>query len=144
MTDADARSAAAPSEVLPVTAGDGATSEARVFAPRTEAEHAILFMPAMGTPARAYDRFGAALAARGVGVVLGDHRGTGSSALRASRKVDFGYAEMLERDWPALVAILASRFPRARAIVGGHSLGGQLAMLHVARAGGPEDVALVA
>ena len=108
----------------------------------------LLWLPALGVAARHYLPFAEALAARGVAVWLHEWRGHGSSTLRAGRRVDWGYRTLLEQDLPhALAAALgggesdlgnpahgdgdapAGRVPR---IVGGHSLGGQLAALALA------------
>jgi predicted alpha/beta hydrolase len=123
-------------ETLTVTSSDGETVSARVFEPAKAPREALLFMPAMGAAARTYDRFGTELARLGVGVLTGDHRGTGSSTLTARRGVDFGYADLLERDWPALIAAARARFPGARLHLGGHSLGAHLASLYLGRAPG--------
>ena len=50
------------------------------------------------------------------------------------RRQDWGYAELLGRDLPASEAAIAERFPDAERIVGGHSLGGQLACCRLALA----------
>ncbi len=121
-----------------MSSSDGATVEMRVFAPELDGAsavgHALMWMPAMGVPARAYDRFAKELAQLGVGVAVGDHRGTGSSSVQPRRNTDFGYADMLERDWPPLLAAARKRFGSAKLHLGGHSLGGQLAAIYAGRA----------
>jgi len=110
----------------------------------------LLWLPALGVAARHYLPFAEALAARGVAVWLHEWRGHGSSTLRAGRRVDWGYRTLLEQDLPlAFAAALgdgeretghdiaargqgdAPTSPPPR-IVGGHSLGGQLAALALA------------
>ncbi len=91
----------------------------------------LLWMPALGVAARHYIPLAEALAARGIAVFLHEWRGNGSSSVRASRSSDWGYLELLE-DLNAsgdAVSIHAPQLPR---IVGGHSLGGQLACIHAA------------
>ncbi len=83
----------------------------------------------MGMPARHYLPFAEALAAQGVGVVLHEWRGIGSSNRRAGRRDDWGYRELLQDDLAAGMATLRQRWPRVRHSVGGHSLGGQLGPL---------------
>lgn len=86
----------------------------------------LLWLPALGVSARNYEAFADALAAQGVSVFLHEWRGNGSSSLRPSRTQDWGYREILEQDLPAsLVQVPADA--AAPLIVGGHSLGGQLA-----------------
>jgi predicted alpha/beta hydrolase len=89
-------------------------------------ERVLVWLPALGVPARTYETFATELARRGVGVVVHEWRGFGSSAWRASRRCDWGYRELLALDIPATRAVAASHFGRVD-ILGGHSLGGQLA-----------------
>ena len=100
----------------------------------------LLWLPALGVAARHYLPFAQALAARGVAVFVHEWRGHGSSTLRAGHGVDWGYRELLVQDIPASQAaverILSGSPPR---IVGGHSLGGQLACCRLALAPGAAD-----
>lgn len=122
---------AAPDSIVPVVSTDGVSSELRVF--RTEgAEETVLVSPAMGVPARYYDPFARALASEGVSVVVADHRGTGSSSVSARRGVDFGYVDMLERDWPVQLETVRALTEPSRLALLGHSLGGQLGALYLA------------
>lgn len=95
----------------------------------------LMFMPAMGTRARYYTGFGAAMALAGVNFACFDWRGIDSSSHRASRALDFGYRHLLELDYPAALRALHERLPQAaaRTFIGGHSLGGQLSTLFAAR-----------
>ena len=86
----------------------------------------LLWLPALGVSARNYEAFADALAAQGVSVFLHEWRGNGSSSLRPSRDQDWGYREILEQDLPASLAALRLH-GNAPLIIGGHSLGGQLA-----------------
>jgi len=122
-----------PADTLSLTATDGHRFEAALYrAARAEAP-LLLFLPALGTPARVYRGFAAALAGQGVHVCVPDWRGMASSSLRASRANDHGYRELVETDAAAVMDALASRFPGAPLWVGGHSLGGQLSTLVAAR-----------
>lgn len=87
----------------------------------------LLWLPAMGIAARHYLPFAEALAARGIAVFVHEWRGNGHSNLRADRRHDWGYRELLTVDLPASEAAVAQQLPDAGRIVGGHSLGGQLA-----------------
>lgn len=95
----------------------------------------LMFMPAMGTRARYYNGFGAAMAQAGVSFASFDWRGIDTSSQRASRALDFGYRHLVEHDFPAALRVLHERLPQAaaRTFVGGHSLGGQLSALFAAR-----------
>lgn len=93
----------------------------------------LLWLPALGVAARHYIPLAEALAARGVAVFLHEWRGNGSSSARARRGSDWGYRELLG-DINAssdTVSTHAHAIPR---IVGGHSLGGQMACMHAALA----------
>ena len=90
----------------------------------------LLWLPAMGIAARHYLPFAQALCERGIAVFVHDWRGNGSSSLRPSRSVDWGYRELLELDLPTTLAAMRARMgrhARVPARIGGHSLGGQLA-----------------
>jgi len=118
--------------VLPLAMADGARAELLCVAPDGEPRAAVYWLPAMGVPAKHYLPLAAALAARGVAVALHEWRGIGSSSLRAGRRSDWGYRELLEIDLPAGFAAMRARWPQARPWLGGHSLGGQLACLYAA------------
>lgn len=110
---------------LPVAAidGHGWTLLARI---PEQARASLLWVPALGVAARHYLPFADALAARGIAVFLHEWRGIGSSSLRADRKHDWGYRELLLHDLPASDAA-ARKLADTPRIIGGHSLGGQLA-----------------
>ncbi len=130
----------APIETLAIESADGARTAASVFAHENSNAPVIIIWPAMGVSARFYQSFAQELM-RGasVHVVTPDLRGIGASSLRASRKVDFGYATLAQLDWPAAIAAVRARFPASPIYLFGHSLGGQLNALYAARA--PESIA---
>ncbi len=120
-------------DIVPVEAADGAHFELiLVMPPDPPARRALLWLPAMGVPARHYLSLAQALAARGVAVAIHEWRGIGSSDRRAGRRTDWGYRELLERDLAASATALADRLPELPMAMGGHSLGGQLACLYAA------------
>ncbi len=129
-----------------VVAGDGATSELQIF--RTADEHApvVMVLPAMGVAAGYYDKLGSALSKRGVHAALFELRGLGTSSVRAARDANFGYGTLVEQDIPAALARVRALLPRAPLFFLGHSLGGHLAFLSMARGQieKPRGVALVA
>jgi predicted alpha/beta hydrolase len=111
---------------LPVIAEDGHRFRLLLRAP--EAPHAVLlWLPALGIAARHYLPFAEALAGRGIAVFVHEWRGHGSSNLRADHALDWGYRELLEVDLPVSTQLIQERFATLPKIVGGHSLGGQLA-----------------
>ncbi|GAB6197600.1 alpha/beta hydrolase family protein [Lysobacter xanthus] len=127
----------------PVDAGDG--HEWKVLVARgAEVDRVLVWIPALGVPARSYEALARELASRGVAVVVHEWRGFGSSNLRASRRVDWTYRDLLTRDIAATRAWAAREFG-PDAIVGGHSLGGQLATCSLALSpGGAQALWLVA
>ncbi len=113
-------------EGLRLTAADGHRFELSLCAP-TEPVASLMWLPALGVAARHYRLFAEALSARGVAVFVHEWRGHGSSSQRAGRDSDWGYRELLMHDLPASVDSIGLRFPALPTIIGGHSLGGQLA-----------------
>ena len=98
----------------------------------TQARTALLWLPALGVAAKHYLPFAEALAARGVAVFVHEWRGNGSSSLRPARGCDWGYRELLTLDLPACMQAMDAVAPGLARIIGGHSLGGQLATCHAA------------
>ena len=117
---------------LPVRAGDGHRYELLARIP--DAPHAaLLWLPALGVAARHYLPFAEALVARGIAVYLHEWRGLGSSDRRAGRACDWGYRELFA-DIAASEAAIDAHAPGMPRILGGHSLGGQLACCRLALA----------
>ncbi len=94
-----------------------------------DARDGLLFVPAMGVAARHYDGLSAALAALGIHCAVHEWRGLGSSSLRATRRHDWSYRELLDDDLHASLDEVARRAPGVRWRLGGHSLGSQFAAL---------------
>jgi predicted alpha/beta hydrolase len=114
---------------LRVTAADGAAAELLLAGPAAPRRW-LYWLPAMGVPAKHYLPFAQALAACGVGVALHEWRGIGSSERRAGRRQDWGYRVLLRDDLPAGLAAARAAWPDAPGLLGGHSLGGQLACMY--------------
>jgi predicted alpha/beta hydrolase len=122
-----------PAETLSITAPDGHRFDAGLYRAASTAAPVLIFLSALGTPSRVYRGFASAMAGQGVQVCTPDWRGMASSSVRASRRHDHGYRQLVEIDAPALVDQLTGLFPASRLWIGGHSLGGQLATLIAAR-----------
>lgn len=131
MHDLPSVPAAAP-ESLRVATDDSHEADLLLIAGEPAVGVGVLWLPAMGVPARKYRHFAAALASRGWTIALHEWRGQESSNRRAARNADWGYAELI-RDIAASRATLAAALPGKRWVIGGHSLGGQLAALVLAR-----------
>jgi len=81
--------------------------------------------------AKHYLPFAQGLAEHGIAVFIHDWRGNGTSSLRPTRSNDWGYRELLTQDLPATEAAIAPHLGDLPRIIGGHSLGGQLACCHL-------------
>lgn len=101
--------------------------------PAPQPRAGMVWLPALGVPARAYLPLASQLAGAGVSTLVHEWRGIGSSTVRASRECDWGYARLLDVDLPATAAAAAMELGGLPLAWGGHSLGGQLACLHLAR-----------
>lgn len=89
----------------------------------------FLVMGALGVAAPFYDKLVAELAARGWSVALMEQRGLGSSALRPSRRHNWGFRDVVEDDVPAVLDWIAKEAPRQPVYLFGHSLGGHYAAM---------------
>ncbi|RYD16992.1 MAG: alpha/beta fold hydrolase [Lysobacteraceae bacterium] len=103
-----------------------------MIAPSSADAPLLYWLPALGVTARSYVAFAYALASRGVAVALHEWRGGGSSDRRAGRHVDWGYRDLLRRDLPAGFGAARDVLGARALLLGGHSLGGQLALLSAA------------
>ena len=110
---------------LQVIAADGHRFELLARVP-ANLRARLLWLPALGVAARHYLPLADALAAHGIAVYLHEWRGNGSSSLRPSRSQDWGYRQILAQDLPASLAAIGA-VADGQCIIGGHSLGGQLA-----------------
>jgi predicted alpha/beta hydrolase len=90
-----------------------------------------LILPAMGVPARYYRHFAAELHAAGFAVVALDLRGNGASTPRPSRATRYGYSDLVDDVAAVCDALIERRAGRPLLLVG-HSLGGQIGLLHAA------------
>ena len=97
-----------------------------------QARASVLWLPALGVAAKHYIPLADALAANGVAVFLHEMRGNGSSNLRASRQVDWGYREILAIDIACSDAAITALSPVTTRIIGGHSIGAQFAACYLA------------
>jgi predicted alpha/beta hydrolase len=116
----------AEDEGLSIAAADGHGFRLLLRSPAAPVA-SLLWLPALGVAARHYLPFAEALSARGVAVFVHEWRGHGSSTQRAGRHCDWGYRALLEIDLPAALDAQRARSPGLPRIVGGHSLGAQLA-----------------
>ena len=116
---------------LEVAADDGHRWHVLARIPAAPAA-SLLWLPALGIAAKHYLPFAEALAARGIAVFIHEWRGHGSSNLRADRRHNWGYRELLTHDLPASETLIEKHIPGLPGIIGGHSLGGQIACCRLA------------
>lgn len=130
---------------LTITATDQHRFDATLYPTDDPNAPILIFLSALGTPAKVYRHFGAEMVKHGVQVCAPDWRGIGSSSIRADRSSDFGYRHLVELDLAALIEAVRQRYPDAPIWLGGHSLGGQMALLSAAaNPGAVTGVALIA
>ncbi len=123
-------------ESLKVEAPDRETSTLSVHAAAALDAPVVLCLPAMGIEARFYAPLAEALVEAGLHAAVLELRGLGTSSVRPSHRVDFGYATIAQQDLPAAIRVVRERFPSSPLVLLGHSLGGQVATLYLA--GHPE------
>ena len=119
-------------QTLTITTTDGHRFDATLYPVDDPRAPVLIFLSALGTPARVYARLGREMIAHGVQLCAPDWRGIGSSSVRAARASDFGYRHLIEFDLAALIEAVRQRRPQAPIWLGGHSLGGQMALLRAA------------
>jgi predicted alpha/beta hydrolase len=90
----------------------------------------VVFLPAMGADIDYYAPLAEAWSKRGFRVACLERRGGKHSSLRPGRRVNFGYRSLLETDLATLLPHIKKRAGAGPTLLGGHSLGGQLALLH--------------
>jgi predicted alpha/beta hydrolase len=85
-----------------------------------------LINPGAGISARYYERFASFLAESGIPNVLYDYRGIGASRPTSLRGFEASVEDWGSKDCAAVLEWVAARFPGARRVVIGHSVGGFL------------------
>ena len=110
---------------------DGARASFRLFPANDPNAPVVICVPGLGVRGRYYSDFAQMLSRSGFHVLTSDLRGVDSSSLRASRNCDFGYDEIINCDFPALLDAAQQRFPTNERLLLGHSLGGQLSALYL-------------
>jgi predicted alpha/beta hydrolase len=97
--------------------------------PAAGARAVIVLVPAMGTPASYYRPFAELCASRTLSVLLAELPGSGASRPRPSRRVDYGYRDLVSGYLPALVEQARGHCGNKPLILLGHSLGGHVGAL---------------
>ncbi len=113
-------------EFVEVRSVDAHLTQVRVLRAADPVAPVIVCLPALGIDAARYDRLVELLRHTGWNVVVSDLRGFGRSSVRSARDNDFGYAQMVHRDLPALIKVVRQLFPSSPRVLFGHGLGGEL------------------
>lgn len=92
----------------------------------------VVLLPAMGTAAGFYGPFAEHLQAMNVSVLVPEIPGTGASRPRPSWSADYGYRDLIETYFPAIIDQAREMAAGKPVVVIGHSLGAQVATLGVA------------
>ncbi|MCK9894241.1 alpha/beta fold hydrolase [Frankia sp. AgB32] len=121
-------------ESIPVASEGGVSFVLRVLPAADPAAPVVLIMPAMALKAKFYLPIAKALHAAGLSVVTTDLRAQGEAHPGLHDQPTFGYRELIEVDLPRVLAAVRARFPGVRPHLFGHSLGGQLSLLHASAA----------
>ena len=95
---------------------DKTTNEINIFQASVDTHTVIILFPALGVRASYYKGFAEALSKSGVHVCTTDWRGQGKSSVRASRKVNYGYKELLE-DMGEVIDFVETQFPQVKNIL---------------------------
>lgn len=114
----------------------GGRQDARYVAPLAETRAIIGIIPALGIRADYYSAFQEALAAQGFASVTADLIGAGSSPVRADRQTHWVYKDLVERYAQGLFEATRRHEATAPFYWLGHSLGGQVGMMHAGLAQG--------
>ncbi|MFF3085160.1 alpha/beta fold hydrolase [Streptomyces nojiriensis] len=118
---------------------DGSGGQGRIVAQVTRPETGpvpavVLLWPALGVSASYYAPLAEELARQGYATVATDLRGQGRSRPRCGRGTRHGYQDFAAQDWPRLVRAARELFaPDTPVHLLGHSIGGQVSLLYVAR-----------
>lgn len=118
---------------MQITFPDNTTNTLNIFEAANKDAPVIIIFTAMGVVANYYRHYAAAMVEKGINVVTVDQRGNGTSSIRPSRKVDFGYKEIVEIDYPHIIQEVGKLFPNSKKYIMGHSLGGQLSSVFVSK-----------
>jgi predicted alpha/beta hydrolase len=112
-----------------IRTSDGAVIAGTLYAPSGPIERAVVINAAMGVPQRFYAQYARFLAENGFAAITWDYRGIGQSAPTRLRGFVADIDAWAERDFAAIIDWVDERWPDARLLVVGQSLGGQILAL---------------
>ena len=116
-----------------ITLRDNSSTELIFINKNVKTNDVFLLLPAMGVRASYYLAFTERLAINlSSVVVIMDLRGQGKSSIWASRKINFGYEDII-LDVEEVIAYVKKIKPSFKIHILGHSLGGQIGCLYASR-----------
>lgn len=123
--------------LMPFKARDGAELEYRPYPSATPTSLVLILVHGSGWHGMQFHQMASALAADGIAdVIVPDLRGHGP---KPARRGDVDYIGQLEDDLADLIGMLKTRDPGRQIVLGGHSIGGGLAIRFAG--GAPRDLA---
>ena len=102
-----------------------------------------IVLPAMGVPAGYYSPFVEALVAQDVAVAVADYPGHGESTPAISRRSAYGYRDLADEWLTAVIDAVVADHPEPEVVLVAHSLGGHVALAHLAQHAHPAIRGLV-
>lgn len=122
-------------QIIDIVLKDGTSTKITSFtaSDTNDSNTLIVVFPAMGVASFYYKPLAVSLAEKGFIVVTADVRGHGHSSVRPSRKVDYGYHEMIEVDYVGILKKVEELYPHCKKYLLGHSLGGQIVSLYLSK-----------
>lgn len=100
-------------------------------------------LPAMGVAAGYYTPFAEALVAQGISVAVPDYPGHGESTPGVSRRTRYGYRDLADEWLTAVIDAVVADHPEREVVLVAHSLGGHVALAHLAQHAHPAIRGLV-
>ncbi len=110
---------------ISITCNDGVSLAATLYLPEDPIA-AVMIGPATGIRRQFYTHFASYLHDQGFAVITYDNRGIGESLSGSVKRCDASLVCWGEKDMPAVLDELRSRYPQLPCFLVGHSAGGQL------------------
>lgn len=118
------RNALTQAEKINITCADGVQLAAVLCAP-PQARAAVMLSGGTGYKKEFYLPIAHYLAEHGLATIIYDYRGTCESRVADMRHCDFSFLDYGQKDMPAVLNFLDTRYPDLPKLILGHSVGGQ-------------------
>ncbi|MDX1490248.1 MAG: alpha/beta fold hydrolase [Pseudohongiellaceae bacterium] len=120
-------------KVETVQMSDGTSTQVHHFDSADIPQGTIVFLAALGVSISYYRTLAQLLAERGFNVALIETRGMRFSSVNDVKQDNFGYKEILDTDLDTILPHIRQLHASLPLWIGGHSLGGQLALLYASK-----------